>query len=122
MPAPLSPARRSPASPQDAAPDRIFSALGDPTRLGLFEHLCREGPATVAALTRQAGVSQPAVSKHLAILRRAALVLARPEGRTVIYAARPEGLRGVVHWTASMTRFWDTRLDALSQLLERMDE
>ena len=108
--------------PPSPAPDQLFSALGDPTRLNLFERLCRDGPATVVTLTGDAGVSQPAVSRHLAILRRAELVTATPKGRTVVYAAHPQGLGGIVTWTRSMTRFWDKRLDALSQLIERMEK
>ena len=50
------------------APDLLFHALADPTRRGLFERLSRDGELTVAALTAGAGVSQPAVSKHLAVL------------------------------------------------------
>ena len=103
-------------------PDRLFSALGDPTRLALFERLCRQGPARVAVLTSGSGVSQPAVSKHLAVLQRATLVSATREGRKVVYAAQPQGLGGIVDWTRSMTRFWDARLDTLAKLLERIDE
>ena len=50
--------------------DALFRTLGDPTRRGIFEHLCGEGEQTVGALTARAGVSQPAVSKHLGILRQ----------------------------------------------------
>ncbi|MGB6341753.1 MAG: metalloregulator ArsR/SmtB family transcription factor, partial [Xanthobacteraceae bacterium] len=49
--------------------DMLFRALADPTRRALFERLCRNGEQTVGALTARAGVSQPAVSKHLAVLR-----------------------------------------------------
>lgn len=51
--------------------DLLFRTLGDPTRRAIFERLCRDGEQTVAALTAQAGVSQPAVSKHLALLKQA---------------------------------------------------
>ena len=55
-------------------PDTVFKALADPTRRALFERLCREGEQTVGALTAGAHVSQPAVSKHLGVLKRAGLV------------------------------------------------
>ena len=57
----------------DTSTDNVFAALADPTRRALFERLCREGAQTVGVLTTGAGVSQPAVSKHLAVLKRAGL-------------------------------------------------
>ncbi len=72
--------------------DILFATLADATRRGLFERLCREGEQTVHALTAQAGVSQPAVSKHLGVLKRAGLVLDRREGRETHYSARPGAL------------------------------
>ncbi|TIQ91807.1 MAG: winged helix-turn-helix transcriptional regulator, partial [Mesorhizobium sp.] len=49
----------------------LFKTLADPTRRAIFERLCRDGDQTVAALTARAGVSQPAVSKHLGVLKQA---------------------------------------------------
>jgi DNA-binding transcriptional ArsR family regulator len=51
----------------------LFRALADPTRRAIFERLCRDGDQSVAALTAQAKVSQPAISKHLGVLRRRAV-------------------------------------------------
>jgi DNA-binding transcriptional ArsR family regulator len=64
----------------------LFSALADPTRRAIFERLARDGEQTVRALTSQSGVSQPAVSKHLAILKLAGLVRDRHEGRQTHYS------------------------------------
>ena len=75
-----------------AASDLLFRTLGDPTRRALFERLAHGDMLTVRALTEHSGVSQPAVSKHLAVLRRAGLVEARPAGRETHYRARPRGL------------------------------
>jgi len=52
-----------------ASPNPVFRALADPTRRAIFEELTRQGEQTVHALTRYAGVSQPAVSKHLTVLK-----------------------------------------------------
>jgi DNA-binding transcriptional ArsR family regulator len=60
-----------------SAPDAIFRTLADPTRRAIFERLAREREQTVGALTRQSGVSQPTVSKHLAVLKLAGLVRER---------------------------------------------
>ncbi|SMY08444.1 ArsR/SmtB family transcription factor [Flavimaricola marinus] len=102
--------------------DDLFRALGDPTRRGIFEQLCRDGAQTVAALTAQAGVSQPAVSKHLAALKNAGLVTARPAGRQTHYTARAEGLAPLADWTREMSAFWQSRFDDLENLLARMDQ
>lgn len=106
---------------QDAR-DTLFRTLADPTRRALFERLCREGEQTVGALTVRAGVSQPAVSKHLGILRQAGLVLDRPEGRLTHYSAVPQALSPLADWTREMSSFWEKRFDRLEDLLNRMDQ
>jgi DNA-binding transcriptional ArsR family regulator len=102
--------------------DVLFKSLADPTRRALFERLCQEGEQTVGALTAQAGVSQPAVSKHLAALKQAGLVRDRHEGRETRYAAQLSALAPLMDWTKQMTGFWEKRFDALEDLLKRMDQ
>ena len=104
------------------APDLLFSTLADPSRRALFERLCRDGEQTVGALTAGAGISQPAVSKHLGVLKRAGLVSGRPQGRLTHYRAKPEALAPLLDWTGRMTGFWEGRFDALETLLNRMDQ
>ncbi len=103
-------------------PHTLFRALADPTRRAIFERLCREGDQTVVALTAQAGISQPAVSKHLGVLKRAGLVRDRHEGRKTHYSARVEALAPLLDWTKEMAGFWESRFDALEDLLKRMDQ
>jgi DNA-binding transcriptional ArsR family regulator len=103
-------------------PDALFRALGDPTRRALFERLARGGELTVHALTGGAGVSQPAVSKHLAVLKAAGLVRDRREGRETHYSAEPRALAPLVDWMAHYGAFWDDRFDQLEDLLKRMDQ
>ncbi|WP_250890636.1 ArsR/SmtB family transcription factor [Sphingobium nicotianae] len=100
----------------------LFRTLADPTRRALFERLCREGEQTVGALTAGAGVSQPAVSKHLGLLKRAGLVNDRQEGRQTHYSAQIRALAPLVDWTKDMSSFWDGRIDQLEDLLKRMDQ
>ena len=64
-----------------AAPDALFKTLADPTRRAIFERLSRDGEQTVRVLTNHAGVSQPAVSKHLGVLKLAGLVRDRRDVR-----------------------------------------
>jgi DNA-binding transcriptional ArsR family regulator len=104
------------------SPDLLFKTLADPTRRALFERLCRGGEQTVGALTAGARVSQPAVSKHLGVLKQAGLVLDRHEGRQTHYRAQPDALAPLIDWTGQMAGFWRSRFDDLELLLKRMDQ
>jgi DNA-binding transcriptional ArsR family regulator len=103
-------------------PADLFRTLADPTRRAVFERLAGEGELSVGDLTAGAGVSQPAVSQHLAVLRQAGLVSERRDGRFVRYAARPEGLKPLFDWMGFYGRFWAERFDQLEDLLNRMDQ
>ena len=107
-------------SPQ--AHDILFRSLADPTRRAIFERLCREGEQTVGALTARAGISQPAVSKHLGVLKQAGLVRDRHAGRQTHYSAQPRALVPLTDWTSRMAGFWEGRFDGLEELLDRMDQ
>jgi DNA-binding transcriptional ArsR family regulator len=102
-------------------PSELFSTLADPTRRGIFERLCRDGEQTVRALTDRAGVSQPAVSKHLGVLKHVGLVHDRREGRQTHYSAKPQGLAPLIDWMSLYGAFWRDRFDRLEDLLKRMD-
>jgi DNA-binding transcriptional ArsR family regulator len=104
------------------AHDALFGALADPTRRAIFERLCRDGEKTVGALTAKAGVSQPVVSKHLGVLKKAGLVRPRQDGRQTHYSAQLSSLAPLIDWTSQMTGFWESRFDALEELLKRMDQ
>jgi DNA-binding transcriptional ArsR family regulator len=105
-----------------ATHDALFATLSDPTRRAIFERLCRDGETTVGGLTAGAGVSQPAVSKHLAILKEAGLVRDRHAGRHTHYSAQPGALAPLIDWTRQMAGFWEARFDNLENLLKRMDQ
>jgi DNA-binding transcriptional ArsR family regulator len=102
--------------------DVLFRTLADPTRRALFERLCREGETTVGALTDESGVSQPAVSKHLGVLKQAGLVRDRHAGRQTHYSAQLGALAPLIDWTSQMTGFWQSKFDQLEDLLKRMDQ
>jgi DNA-binding transcriptional ArsR family regulator len=105
-----------------ATTNELFSTLADPTRRAIFERLCRHGEQTVRALTERAGVSQPAVSKHLRVLKHARLVRARREGRETHYSAKPQGLAPLINWMGVYGAFWRDRFDRLEAVLKRMDQ
>ena len=102
--------------------DALFRALADPTRRAIFEKLCAGGEQTVGGLTAQAQISQPAVSKHLAVLKQAGLVSDRHQGRQTHYSAQLDALAPLLDWTRQMTRFWEGRFDDLEDRLKRMDQ
>ncbi|MGB8608780.1 ArsR/SmtB family transcription factor [Bradyrhizobium sp.] len=105
-----------------SAPDAVLKTLADPTRRAIFERLARGGEQTVRVLTGHSGVSQPAVSKHLAVLRLAGLVRDRREGRQTHYSAEPQGLAPLMDWIGLYGAFWRDRFDRLETLLNRMDQ
>ncbi|HVU14392.1 MAG TPA: metalloregulator ArsR/SmtB family transcription factor [Phototrophicaceae bacterium] len=102
--------------------ENLFESLGDRTRRSIFERLAVEGELTVHALTAKAGVSQPAVSKHLGILKGAGLVRARRDGRETHYSAQPQALGPLVDWIGFYGSFWREKFDRLDELLSRMDQ
>ena len=104
------------------AQDALFRSLADPTRRAIFERLCREGEQTVGALTARGRISQPAVSKHLGVLKQAGLVRDRHEGRQTHYSAQLGALAPLIDWTSRMAGFWEGRFDKLEELLRRMDQ
>jgi DNA-binding transcriptional ArsR family regulator len=104
------------------ASTKLFSALADPMRRAIFERLARDGEQTVRVLTGHAGVSQPAVSKHLAVLKLAGLVLDRRDGRQTHYRAQPQGLTPLLDWIGLYGAFWRDRFDRLETLLNRMNQ
>ena len=102
--------------------NHVFRALADPTRRAIFERLSRHGQQTVHALTRSSGVSQPAVSKHLKVLRTARLVRRRRQGRETHYRAQLHTLAPMAEWLNHYGAFWRERFGRLENLLETMDE
>lgn len=99
-----------------------FDVLGDPVRRRILE-LLAEGEQTSGAVTAvvraEFGISQPAVSQHLKVLREAGFTTVRPEGTRRIYAVRPEPLQDVDVWLQQFRRFWTPRLAALATEIER---
>jgi DNA-binding transcriptional ArsR family regulator len=95
-----------------------LQVLGEPRRLQILD-LLRDGERPVGDLVGRVGLSQPAVSKHLRVLKDAGLVEARPDAQRRLYRIRPEPLAELDDWLASYRKLWTTHLDRLEDHLDR---
>lgn len=99
-----------------------FDVLGDPVRRRILELLVdgEEAAGDIATvITEEFGISQPAVSQHLRVLREQGFASVRPEGTRRLYAIDPSGLHQVSEWLSPFERFWLGPLAALSTELAR---
>ena len=99
-----------------------FDVLGDPVRRRILELLSEgERPSGALAEIVQAefGISQPAVSQHLKVLRDTGFATVRPEGTRRLYAVDAAPMRELDDWLDHFRRFWDQRLDSLATELAR---
>ena len=99
-----------------------FDVLGDPVRRRILE-LLADGDATsgavCAVIQAEFGISQPAVSQHLKVLRESGFATVRPDGARRLYAVKPERLQDLDAWLDRFRRFWTPHLDALATELAR---
>lgn len=98
---------------------RVFRAIADPVRRGILDRLKEDGETAALDLGVPSESSQPALSKHLKVLRDAGLVRSRRAGRLQLYSLCPDPLRTVGEWVESYRCFWEERLDALGRHLDR---
>jgi len=96
-----------------------FAALSDPTRRAIVERLS-DGPASVHGLTAPFSLSQQMISKHIAYLVRARLVVKKKRGRESVCTLRPEAIKAVSDWAISYRRFWEESLDKLEVVVNQM--
>jgi DNA-binding transcriptional ArsR family regulator len=100
--------------------ERIWPALADPHRRAMLDAL-REEPRPVGELASALGLSQPATSKHLRVLRDAGLVFVSQRAQQRIYEVNPERLAEFEAWLAPYRTLWNERLDTLAGHLDRHD-
>jgi DNA-binding transcriptional ArsR family regulator len=98
-----------------------FDVLVEPNRRRILD-LLLEAERPVGELVDALALSQPAVSKHLRVLREAGLVEVRTDAQRRIYRVRPEPLRAVDEWLTPYRRLWAARLDALARHLDEMPD
>jgi DNA-binding transcriptional ArsR family regulator len=100
--------------------DAPFEVLAEPNRRRILD-LLRLAERPVGDLVDQLTLSQPAVSKHLRVLREAGLVRVRADAQRRFYELNPGPLAELDDWLAPYRRFWDRRLDALGRHLDDTD-
>ena len=104
-----------------ANPSVAFEVLAEPNRRRILD-LLREQERPVGDLVEALAVSQPAVSKHLRVLRDAGFVEVRPDAQRRLYRVRPEPLHAVDAWLEPYRAMWASRLDDLERHLDEMDK
>ena len=100
--------------------DTLFAIIAEPNRRAILSLLIAS-EQSVGEIERELGMPQPAVSKHLRILREAGFVESTVDAQRRVYRLRPEPLMELEVWLAPFRRFWSSHFDALERHLDRID-
>jgi DNA-binding transcriptional ArsR family regulator len=101
--------------------ESVFEIIAEPNRRAILS-LLASSQQSVGAIERQLRMPQPAVSKHLRVLREAGFVESTVDAQRRLYRLTPEPLQEVDAWLAPFRRFWSAHVDALERHLDRMDQ
>lgn len=104
--------------PRAATTTDVFNAIAEPRRRQIIEILARRGALAVGALVVALGLPQPAVSKHLGVLREVGVVSVDKSGRQRVYRLNPQELKSVYDWAKAFEHFWGHQLDRIKQRAE----
>lgn len=105
--------------PRAATTADVFNAIAESRRRDIIDILAESGPSPVTDLIAVLDLPQPAVSKHLAVLRKVGIVAVARRGRERVYSLNAEELKPVHDWIKSYERFWTHHLDRIKQRAER---
>lgn len=97
----------------------VFTAIAEPRRRAIVELLARRGAVAVGALVLSLGLPQPAVSKHLAVLRKVGVVSVTKHGKQRVYSLDAEALKPVHDWVKAFEPFWAHQLNRIKERAER---
>jgi DNA-binding transcriptional ArsR family regulator len=100
--------------------ESVFEIIAEPNRRAILSLLV-PSQQSVGEIERQLGMPQPAVSKHLRVLREAGFVESTVDAQRRLYRLKPEPLQEIDAWLAQFRRFWSAHVDALERHLDRMD-
>ena len=101
--------------------DRVFHALGDPTRRAMVERISR-GPVSVSHLAKPLAITLAAVVQHLQVLEESGLVRSEKIGRVRTCRIEPAGMATAEQWIARCRSTWERRLDRLGEILAEPDK
>lgn len=101
--------------------DRVFHALGDPTRRAMVEKLS-EGPVSVSRLAKPLAITLAAVVQHLQVLEKSGLVRTQKVGRVRTCRIEPKGLTVAERWIGDRRSLWERRLDRLGSFLAESED
>ena len=101
--------------------ESVFEVIAEPNRRSILSLLV-SSQQSVGEIERQLGMPQPAVSKHLRVLREAGFVESTVDAQRRLYRLKPEPLQEIDAWLAPFRRFWSAHVDALERHLDRMDQ
>jgi DNA-binding transcriptional ArsR family regulator len=101
--------------------ESVFEIIAEPNRRAILGLLVLS-EQSVGEIERQLGMSQPAVSKHLRVLREAGFVESTVDAQRRLYRLKPEPLQELEAWLTPFRQFWSAHVDALERHLDRMDE
>jgi DNA-binding transcriptional ArsR family regulator len=105
--------------PRAATTTDVFNAIAEPRRRQIIEVLAQRGALAVGALVLAIGLPQPAVSKHLAVLRKVRIVAADKDRRQRVYRLQAQELKTVYDWAKMFERYWSQQLDRIKQRAEQ---
>ena len=101
--------------------ESVFEIIAEPNRRAILSLLV-SSQQSVGEIERQLGMPQPAVSKHLRVLREAGFVESTVDAQRRLYRLKPAPLQEIDAWLAPFRRFWSAHVDALERHLDRMDQ
>jgi DNA-binding transcriptional ArsR family regulator len=105
--------------PRAATTTDVFNAIAEPRRRQILELLARRGAVAVSALVVTLGMPQPAVSKHLGVLRKVGLVSVTQQGQQRLYRLEAKELKRVHDWAQKFEQHWSHQLDRIRERAER---
>jgi DNA-binding transcriptional ArsR family regulator len=101
--------------------NRVFHALGDPTRREIVERLGKRGPLSATALAEPLGITVTAVTQHLRVLEECRLVRTEKIGRVRSCRVEPAGFTALTRWIDAQRSIWEQRLDRMSAMLDQVE-
>jgi DNA-binding transcriptional ArsR family regulator len=105
--------------PRAATTADVFNAIAEPRRRQILDLLARRGALAVGTIVLALGLPQPAVSKHLGVLRKVGVVSVTKQGQERLYNVEAGELKAVHDWVKTFERLWSHQLDRIKQRAER---